>query len=99
MDENDFERALAEWAPGILPDEQLDRVELGEQLIIALDALTPETRATLWLVDVEGFTHREAGAMLGVPEGTVASRLFRGRRALRDALGATWSERTRRANG
>jgi RNA polymerase sigma-70 factor (ECF subfamily) len=40
------------------------------------------------LVDVEGFTQREVASMQGVPEGTVASRLFRARRQLRTALEA-----------
>lgn len=45
-------------------------------------------RDVLWLVDVEGFRQREAAELLDVPEGTVASRLYRARRALRDALTA-----------
>jgi RNA polymerase sigma-70 factor (ECF subfamily) len=48
-------------------------------------------REVLWLVDVEGFLHHEASALLDVPEGTIASRLYRARRALRDAL-AEWVE-------
>jgi RNA polymerase sigma-70 factor (ECF subfamily) len=55
----------------------------GEDLTMALDRLDPELRAAVTLVDLEGFRQREAAEMLGVPEGTVASRLFRARRALR----------------
>jgi RNA polymerase sigma-70 factor (ECF subfamily) len=51
-----------------------------------LDHLPPELRVAVWLVDVEGFTQREAAGMQDVPEGTIASRLFRGRRQLRAAL-------------
>jgi DNA-directed RNA polymerase specialized sigma24 family protein len=40
----------------------------------------------VWLVDVEEFTQREAARMQDVPEGTIASRLFRARRQLRRAL-------------
>ncbi|MEP6906272.1 MAG: sigma factor-like helix-turn-helix DNA-binding protein, partial [Gemmatimonadales bacterium] len=43
-------------------------------------------RSVVVLVDVEGFRQREVAGMLHVPEGTVASRLFRARRLLRDAL-------------
>ena len=68
------------------PAEEVERWQLGEQLVRALDELPDELRAAVWLVDVEGFTQREAAGMQNVPEGTIASRLFRGRRRLRDAL-------------
>lgn len=55
-------------------------------LAAALDALVPELRAVVLLVDAEGFGYDEAAAMLGVPAGTVASRLSRARAALRPAL-------------
>jgi RNA polymerase sigma-70 factor, ECF subfamily len=59
-----------------------NRRELAE----ALSALPPEDRAAVLLVDAQGFDYREAGAVLGVPEGTIASRLNRARAALRRAL-------------
>jgi RNA polymerase sigma-70 factor (ECF subfamily) len=65
---------------------------LGEQLVKALDQLPAELRGAVWLVDVEGFTQREAAGMQDVPEGTIASRLFRGRRQLRIALEAAARE-------
>jgi RNA polymerase sigma-70 factor, ECF subfamily len=52
----------------------------------ALAGLDPETAAALVLVDRDGHSYEEAGAVLGIPPGTVASRLHRGRRALRAAL-------------
>jgi len=39
------------------------------------------------LVDAQGFDYRDAAQVLGVPEGTVASRLNRARASLRTALG------------
>jgi RNA polymerase sigma-70 factor (ECF subfamily) len=36
--------------------------------------------------DVEGFTHEEIGAALGIPSGTSKTRLFQGRAKLREAL-------------
>jgi RNA polymerase sigma-70 factor (ECF subfamily) len=86
LDENAFEAALANWAPMRSPAEEVERWQLGDQLARALDELPDELRAAVWLVDVEGFTQREAAAMNDVPEGTIASRLFRGRRQLRTAL-------------
>jgi RNA polymerase sigma-70 factor (ECF subfamily) len=57
-------------------------------LAAALDALPPQMRAAVLLVDAEGLSYEEAGAIIGVPKGTVASRLSRAREVLRRALGA-----------
>ena len=51
-----------------------------------LATLPPDQRATVVLVDGEGFDHREAAEILGVAPGTVASRLHRARRLLRRTL-------------
>jgi RNA polymerase sigma-70 factor, ECF subfamily len=77
---------LAEWVPMRSPAEEVERWQMGEELAKALDRLPAELRGAVWLVDVEGFTQREAADMQDVPEGTIASRLFRGRRQLRAAL-------------
>jgi RNA polymerase sigma-70 factor (ECF subfamily) len=92
LDERAFEAALAEWMPMRSPVEEVERRQLGEQLVKALDQLPAELRGAVWLVDVEGFTQREAAGMQDVPEGTIASRLFRGRRQLRIALEAAARE-------
>ena len=55
----------------------------------ALAALPPEERAAVLLVDAQGFDYRETARVLGIPEGTVASRLNRARASLRTALGQT----------
>jgi RNA polymerase sigma-70 factor (ECF subfamily) len=52
----------------------------------ALAALAPHDRAAVLLVDAEGFDYAAAADVLGVPPGTVASRLNRARRILRRAL-------------
>lgn len=57
------------------------RAELNE-LFVALCALPSEQRNVLVLVTIEGFTYEEAAEILGVPVGTVMSRLSRGRRKL-----------------
>jgi RNA polymerase sigma-70 factor, ECF subfamily len=92
LDERAFEAALAEWMPMRSPVEEVERRQLGEQLVKALDQLPAELRGAVWLVDVEGFTQREAAGMQDVPEGSIASRLFRGRRQLRIALEAAARE-------
>lgn len=53
----------------------------------ALRALDVRTRTALLLNAVDGYTQREIAAVLGVPEGTVASWLSRGRATLRQELG------------
>ncbi len=52
----------------------------------AVAALPEEWRNVVTLVDIEGMSLEEAGRTLDVPEGTVKSRLHRGREKLREAL-------------
>ena len=52
----------------------------------ALDRLSPELRAVIQATVLDGLTTREAGRLLGVPQGTVKTRLMRARRELREAL-------------
>ncbi len=72
---------------------ELDPAELAiaderRRLVIdALRTLTPDQRAALVLVDMEGYSVAEAATMLGVAEGTVKSRCFRGRSKLAPLLG------------
>jgi RNA polymerase sigma-70 factor (ECF subfamily) len=56
------------------------------RIIKALQGLPEEIRWTLLLVDVEAMDQAQAAEILGVPEGTVKSRAFRGRRMMREAL-------------
>ena len=58
--------------------------ELGVELDAALAALRPKAREALVLVEVSGLTYREAAAVLGVPAGTVKSRVFSARAALEE---------------
>ena len=52
----------------------------------ALARLAPEDRAAVLLVDAQGFDYQSAADVLGVPAGTIASRLNRARAALRRIL-------------
>lgn len=63
-----------------------DALATRGELAAALERLPAEDRAAVLLVDAQGFGYRDAGEILGVPEGTVASRLNRARTALRAAL-------------
>jgi len=51
--------------------------------LVALSQLAPEQRALLLLVSVEGVSYQQAAAILGVPIGTIMSRLSRARERLR----------------
>lgn len=55
----------------------------------AMASLPDDQRSVLMLVCVEGLRYREAAAALGLPEGTVMSRLARARVALAEVLGMT----------
>ncbi len=51
-----------------------------------MDKLPADFRAVVLLVDVEEFAYKDAADILGIPIGTVMSRLSRGRKGLRDLL-------------
>ena len=51
-----------------------------------LEAIGPEHREILVLKELEGFRYTEIAQILEIPEGTVASRLYHARHALRQAL-------------
>jgi RNA polymerase sigma-70 factor (ECF subfamily) len=77
----------AGWlAEGAAPAGQPERVHLGET-VAALMALPEEQREALVLVAFDGVSYRDAADILGVPTGTLMSRLARGREALRAATG------------
>jgi RNA polymerase sigma-70 factor (ECF subfamily) len=86
LDEREFEEALASWRNADAPDEVVHTLLVRDRLAAALDGLDDQLRPVVWLSDVERFRQREVAEMLNIPEGTVASRLFRARRLLRDAL-------------
>ena len=62
------------------PVEPID-VAAAIDVRAVLDGLAPEHRAVLVLRDVDGLSEREVAGLLGVPEGTVKSRLHRARTA------------------
>lgn len=67
-------------------DGMLAGREAGEVLQAALHKLSPELRETVILRDLEELEYREIAQVLNVPEGTVKSRLNRGRAELARAL-------------
>ena len=67
--------------------DALNAVELRPDIETALLRLSPEFRAAVVLVDLEGMSLDGAADTLEVPVGTVKSRLFRARRTLSQELG------------
>jgi RNA polymerase sigma-70 factor, ECF subfamily len=70
------------------PEQILMRATLDADLQAALDELPEAFREAVWLRDVEEFTYAEIAEMLGIPMGTVMSRISRGRRLLFERLSA-----------
>ena len=57
-----------------------------EEILAAIDRVPARFREVVLLADVEEFSYREIAEVLGVPVGTVMSRLSRGRKLLREML-------------
>lgn len=74
---------LVWWAN---PERQFFNNMLGSAIMAAIDGLPDAFRTTIILVNVEGLTYDEAAEALGVPPGTVRSRMKRGRTMLQKAL-------------
>lgn len=68
-----------------LPATQESMVE-ARNLVEALACLPEDQRAAVLLVGLEELTYRDAAAVLGIPVGTLMSRLHRGRERLRSAM-------------
>jgi len=87
-----FDRLAAQSTQASAETEVLDRMP-DEDVQAALEALPEGFRLAVLLVDVEGFSYKETAEMLGIPIGTVMSRLHRGRKALEKALWEKAKER------
>ena len=68
------------------PEQEFLANVLDEDVQNAIDALREDYRMVVLLVDLEGFSYKEAASILEVPVGTVMSRLYRGRRMLEQVL-------------
>lgn len=59
---------------------------VDDEVLRAIDGLPEAFRETVVLSDVEGMSYQEIGKILGIPVGTVKSRLFRARQILQGKL-------------
>lgn len=83
--------ALMEHAARQAQRDSAGSLEAGERqraLARALHELDEDQRAVVVLRDIEGLDYQEIGEVLGIPPGTVRSRLHRARNALRQAIDA-----------
>jgi RNA polymerase sigma-70 factor (ECF subfamily) len=79
-----------------LPENDAATVVSAEELVLlgveygdlagALDRLSPELRAVVQATVLDGLTTKEAGRLLGIPAGTVKTRMMRARAHLREDL-------------
>jgi len=70
------------------PDRAAEGAEMERIVSAALSALDAEHREVLVLRDIEGLAYEEIAQVLGLAEGTVKSRLFRARYALKQRIAA-----------
>jgi RNA polymerase sigma-70 factor (ECF subfamily) len=68
------------------PGHALEQAEQGRRIQHALSRLSPEHRAVLVMKDMEGQKYETMAEVLGVPIGTIRSRLHRARLELREVL-------------
>ena len=66
--------------------ERLEKRELEAKVQECIGLLDGEQREVLVLRDIQGYSYGEMGSLLKLPEGTVKSRLFRARGALKELL-------------
>jgi RNA polymerase sigma-70 factor, ECF subfamily len=69
------------------PEDVATSVERRERIRKGLDSLSENHRAIIILSDIEGLQYREIAEVLGIPMGTVMSRLHHARKKLREILG------------
>jgi RNA polymerase sigma-70 factor (ECF subfamily) len=86
VDSEVVEQAAASSPGDFTPEQILTRATLDVDLQAALDALPDAFRQAVWLRDVEELTYAEIAEVLGIPIGTVMSRISRGRRLLYERL-------------
>jgi RNA polymerase sigma-70 factor (ECF subfamily) len=86
-------QALHRGAVVDIDEDELPETAAGQDIVLetrdvlaALDQLPEEQKSLLLLVGVEDFSYEEAAKVLGVPIGTVMSRLSRARRRLRSIV-------------
>jgi RNA polymerase sigma-70 factor (ECF subfamily) len=79
--------------PGPSVLEQVEKREVEARVQTCISSLEDEYREVLVLRDIQGFSYDEISDILKIPDGTVKSRLFRAREALKEGLKEVLGER------
>jgi RNA polymerase sigma-70 factor (ECF subfamily) len=77
------------------PDELVEGMQLEVVVKRAIDQIDPDFRAVLVLRDVEDLSYEEIASITGLPDGTVKSRIHRGRAQLRALVEKAMGEKVR----
>jgi RNA polymerase sigma-70 factor (ECF subfamily) len=87
-DDNGMDQEAASWMadPQPLPEEIAESKQLQQAVQAILEQVKPVYRAAVMLVDLQGLDYEEASEVLGVPVGTLKSRLARGRMLVRTTI-------------
>ncbi|GIW75194.1 MAG: hypothetical protein KatS3mg104_0257 [Phycisphaerae bacterium] len=73
-------------SPGLSPDQVIQERETHQQVLTALGQLDAEYRAILVMRDIENMDYQQIADVLNIPLGTLKSKLFRARLALREQM-------------
>jgi RNA polymerase sigma-70 factor (ECF subfamily) len=84
-DDDGMDQEFSGWMadPEPLPEEIVERNQLQQAVQFILEQVKPVYRAAVVLVDLQGLDYEEASEVLGIPVGTLKSRLARGRMMMR----------------
>ncbi|WP_286680170.1 sigma-70 family RNA polymerase sigma factor [Tepidanaerobacter sp. EBM-49] len=85
-EESEIHNHLNLGTPTQLPEEFIENKEIRQAIADAINMLPEEQKICVILRDVQGFSYAEIGEILNCSLGTVKSRLYRGRRNLRELL-------------
>jgi RNA polymerase sigma-70 factor (ECF subfamily) len=77
---------------GVSPDQHVEKLQTKQMVHEALQKLSPELREAVILRDLQDMDYRDIAAVLKVPEGTVKSRINRGRTELARLLQRTYRQ-------
>jgi RNA polymerase sigma-70 factor (ECF subfamily) len=83
-DEGDVPRAI--YDPSDNPETRYEKKMIQQLILRGLQKLKEDQRELLVLRDLQGFSYEEVGELLGLPEGTVKSKLHRARMDLKQVL-------------
>ncbi len=89
----DSDGGLAEGHTRGDPGRNLERKQLNETIMSALQKLSEDHRQVILLREIEGLSYKEIAEALEIPEGTVMSRLYYARRKLQQVLAPQLSRR------